>query len=207
MAGCPGSRHPRSAWCPGTIIILTAYDWSEIEQEAKEAGANAIISKPLFRSKLNNLFNSLLNNQSGEIDLEAALHDLEELNLAGRRALLVEDQEMNAEIATDFLEMTGIEVEWARDGLQAVEKMADSSEGEYSIIFMDVQMPNMNGYEATKAIRSMDRADAKQIPIIAMTANAFAEDVLRCRDAGMNDHLAKPLDVDILVRMLHTYIR
>ncbi|MBO5535079.1 MAG: response regulator [Clostridia bacterium] len=189
------------------IIILTAYDWSEIEQEAKEAGANAIISKPLFRSKLNNLFNSLLNNQSGEIDLEAALHDLEELNLTGRRALLVEDQEMNAEIATDFLEMTGIEVEWARDGLQAVEKMTVSSDGEYSIIFMDVQMPNMNGYEATKAIRSMDRADAKQIPIIAMTANAFAEDVLRCKDAGMNDHLAKPLDVDILVRMLHTYIR
>ena len=98
-------------------------------------------------------------------------------------------------------------MEWARDGLQAVEKMTNSADGEYSIIFMDVHMPNMNGYEATKAIRSMDRTDAKQIPIIAMTANAFAEDVLRCKDAGMNDHLAKPLDVDILVRMLHTYIR
>ena len=189
------------------IIIFSAYDWSEIEQEARAAGADSFISKPLFRTKLAALFNYLVNHQSEEEDLEAPLRKLEEMGLDGRRILLAEDQELNAEIATDFLEMTGAEVEWAKDGDQAVEMMAASPDGYYSLIFMDVQMPNRNGYEATQAIRAMDRPYAKEIPIVAMTANAFAEDVQRCRKAGMNDHLTKPIDVEVLARMLGAYIK
>jgi CheY-like chemotaxis protein len=96
--------------------------------------------------------------------------------------------------------------QWARDGAEAVEKLAASPAGYYSMIFMDVQMPRMNGYEASTAIRALDRSDAKKIPIVAMTANAFAEDAMNCKKAGMNDHMAKPIDVDILIRMLHTFL-
>ncbi len=189
------------------IIIFSAYDWSDIEQEAREAGATAFISKPLFRTKLASLFNTLVNDASGENDLEAPLKELEEMELDGHHILLAEDQELNAEIATDFLEMTGAEVDWARNGEQAVKKLEASPDGYYSMIFMDVQMPNMNGYEATQAIRAMDRPYAKEIPIVAMTANAFAEDVLRCKKAGMNEHITKPIDIDILARVLATYVR
>ncbi|MBR2528339.1 MAG: response regulator [Blautia sp.] len=188
------------------IIIFSAYDWTQIEQEAREAGASSFISKPLFRTKLANLFHSLVNNHPTE-DLEAPLRKLEEMGLEGRRVLLAEDQELNAEIATDFLEMTGVEVDWAKDGEEAVKLLAASADGYYSMIFMDVQMPNMNGYEATKAIRAMNRPYAKKIPIVAMTANAFAEDALRCKQAGMNDHIAKPIDVEVLAGMLGTYVK
>ena len=189
------------------IVIFSAYDWSEIEQEAREAGATAFISKPLFRTKLANLFNALLNDQSGKSGPDAPLRTLEEMGLEGRRVLLTEDQELNAEIAIDFLEMTGLEVDWAKDGREAVEMLGSSPDGYYSLVFMDVQMPNMNGYEATKAIRAMDRPYAKEIPIVAMTANAFAEDVMRCKKAGMNEHITKPIDVDILARVLAAYIK
>ena len=189
------------------IIIFSAYDWSEIEQEARDAGADAFISKPLFRTKLASLFNSLVNHKNDAEDLEAPLRTLEEMGLSGRKILLAEDQELNAEIATDFLEMTGAEVEWAKDGSEAVEMMSVSPDGYYSLIFMDVQMPNMNGYEATKAIRAMDRQYAREIPIVAMTANAFAEDVQKCRKAGMNEHVTKPVDVEVLARVLGTYVK
>ena len=189
------------------IIIFSAYDWTEIEQEARDAGATSFISKPLFRTKVATLFNTLVNNQDAEADLEAPLRTLEEMGLDGRRVLLTEDQELNAEIATDFLEMAGLDVEWARDGQEAVNMMAESPDGYYSLIFMDVQMPNMNGIEATKAIRAMDRAYAREIPIVAMTANAFTEDVLNCKKAGMNEHITKPIDIDILARVLSTYIK
>ena len=188
------------------IVIFSAYDLTEIEQEAREAGANALISKPLFRTKLASLFHSFLNKQADDSE-QAPFSALEELGLDGRRVLLAEDQELNAEIATDFLEMTGLEVDWARDGKQAVDKLGSSPDGYYSMIFMDIQMPNMNGYEATKAIRAMDREYAKRIPIVAMTANAFAEDALNCKKAGMNEHIAKPIDVEVLARVLNRYIR
>ena len=189
------------------IIIISAYDWTEIEQEAREAGVNAFISKPLFRTKLASLFNSLINKSSGEQEGDAPLQTLEEMDLTGRRVLLTEDQEINAEIAMDFLEMTGLEVDWARDGEQAVEKMAASPDGYYSMIFMDIQMPNMNGYEAAKAIRAMDRDYAKKIPIVAMTANAFTDDIMNSKKAGMNEHIAKPIDIEALARVLGTYVR
>lgn len=189
------------------IIIFSAYDWTQIEQEARDAGANSFISKPLFRTKLAALFNTLVNRQSGEQGQEAPLQKLEEMDLTGHRILLAEDQELNAEIAMDFLEMTGLEVDWARDGKQAVDMLAKSPDGYYSMIFMDVQMPNKNGYQATQEIRAMDRPYAKEIPIVAMTANAFAEDVLNAKKAGMNMHIAKPIDIDILAQVLDTYVK
>lgn len=188
------------------IVILSAYDWTAIEQKARDAGANTFVNKPLFRTKLANLLDSLVNHQPEE-DLDVPLRQLEEMELDGHRVLLAEDQEINAEIAMDFLEMTGVEVDWARDGEQAVEKLSSSPDGYYSMVFMDLQMPNMNGYEATQAIRSMDRAYAKEIPIVAMTANAFADDVMACKRAGMNEHIAKPIDVEMLARVLLTYVK
>ena len=185
------------------IIIFSAYDWTEIEEDAREAGATAFISKPLFRTKLAALFDSLVNKQSVESGHDAPLRQLETMGLI----LLTEDQELNAEIATDFLEMTGAEVDWARDGKQAVQMLADSPDGYYSMIFMDIQMPNMNGYEATRAIRAMDRPYAKQIPIVAMTANAFAEDVVKCKNAGMNEHITKRIDIEVLAKILETYVK
>ena len=188
------------------IILFSAYDWTDIEHEAREAGVSAFIGKPLFRTKLASLFDSLINEQ-GEVDLEAPLHDLEDMKLEGKRVLLAEDHEINAEIAMDFLEMTGVEVDWAHDGQEAVEMLAASPDGHYSLIFMDIQMPNMNGLEAARAIRALDRSYAKEIPIVAMTANAFAEDVINCKEAGMNEHMTKPIDVEVLARMLQTYVK
>ena len=189
------------------IIIFSAYDWTEIEQEALDAGANSFISKPLFRTKLASLFSSLINKHPEETREEDSLQKLEDMDLSGRRILLAEDQEINAEIAMDFLSMTGVDVDWAHDGEQAVKMFSDAPDGYYSMIFMDVRMPNMNGYQATEAIRGMDRACAKQIPIVAMTANAFSEDVVNCKKAGMNEHITKPIDVDILARVLDTYVK
>lgn len=188
------------------IILFSAYDWTDIESEARAAGVSAFIGKPLFRTKLASLFDNLINKQD-EVDLEAPLHDLEDMKLDGRRVLLAEDHEINAEIAMDFLEMTGVEVDWAHDGQEAVEMLAASPDGHYSLIFMDIQMPNMNGLEAARAIRALDRSYAKEIPIVAMTANAFAEDVINCKEAGMNEHMTKPIDVEVLARMLQTYVK
>jgi len=188
------------------IIIFSAYDWTDIESEAREAGATSFVSKPLFRTKLASLFDTLVNNREEESDLEAPLRDLEAMNLEGRRILLAEDQEMNAEIARDFMEMTGAEVDWAKDGEQAAEMFAKSPDGYYSMIFTDIQMPVMNGYDLARTIRAMKRSWAKKIPIVAMTANAFNDDILRCRNAGMNEHIAKPIDVEALARVLHAYI-
>jgi CheY-like chemotaxis protein len=165
------------------------------------------VSKPLFRTKLASLFDTLVNNRGDENDLEAPLRDLEAMNLEGKRILLAEDQEMNAEIAMDFMEMTGVEVDWAKDGEQAVKMLEESPDGYYSMVFTDIQMPVMNGYEAAQAIRAMDRPYARDIPIVAMTANAFNDDILRCKKAGMNEHIAKPIDVEALVSVLRNYIK
>ncbi len=189
------------------IVIFSAYDLSEIESEAREAGADSFMSKPLFRTKLATLFDSLVNKQSAALDSDAALHDLEELNLDGYRILLAEDQEINAEIARDFLEMTGLEVDWAKDGSEAVRMFEASPDGYYAMILSDIRMPVMDGYEATKTIRAMDRAYAKDIPIVAMSANAFTEDVMSSKKAGMNDHIAKPIDIEALAQVLSKYVR
>ena len=188
------------------IIIISAYDWSDIEQEARAAGANAFISKPLFRSRLAKTFGALV----GDVEPErynAPLQELGKLNLTGRRALLVEDNALNAEIAAEFMTMTGLTVELAADGIEAVDKIAESEDGYYDIVFMDIQMPRMNGYDAARAIRAMGRGYCRQIPIVAMTANAFAEDVQAAKTVGMNEHIAKPLDLNVLIRTLNRWLK
>ena len=187
------------------IIIISAYDWSDIEQEARVAGANAFISKPLFRSRLARTFSALVGEEERE-EQEEPLVELENMDLTAYRALLVEDNELNAEIATEILGMTGIAVELAADGIEAVDRITECPDGYYDIIFMDIQMPRMNGYNATRAIRAMDRGYCKQVPIVAMTANAFAEDVQAAKTVGMNEHIAKPLNLNVLAKTLHRWL-
>ena len=187
------------------IIIISAYDWSDIEQEARAAGANAFISKPLFRSRLVKTFCALVGNEE-PAEQETTFVPLETIDLTGSRVLLVEDNALNAEIATEILEMTGMTVEWAEDGVEAVDKMAACEDGCYDMVFMDIQMPRMNGYDAARAIRAMDREYCKRVPIVAMTANAFAEDVHAAKTVGMNEHIAKPLDLNTLARILKKWL-
>lgn len=184
------------------VIILTAYDWSEIESEAREAGVTAFLAKPFYRSKICYLLGEL----SGEKELTAQQDFSGRPDCTGKRVLLVEDNEMNREIARVLIEEMGAQVEEARDGAEAVQMMSDSADGHYDMIFMDIQMPVMDGYEAAKEIRSLKRPDALKIPIVAMTANAFEEDVRIALDAGMNEHFAKPIDVRKLEVLLHRYL-
>ena len=194
------------------ILILTSYDWSEIEQEARAAGVTAFISKPLFKSRLEHLFLELTAEKTGAgaekpvTEEEDPLLPLEELDLTGYHCLLVEDNELNAEIACDILSETGLTIDTAQDGVQAVEAMRSAPDGKYHLVLMDIQMPRMNGYEATRAIRAMDRDYCRTVPIVAMTANAFADDVQAAKNAGMNEHVAKPLDLDALARVLSKWV-
>jgi len=187
------------------IIVISAYDWSAIETEAIAAGASAFVGKPLFKSRLIRLFNELLDHEPPKASF--GLKEMaEEADFTGKRALLAEDNELNAEIAIEILDMVGLEVEWAHDGREALDMMEKSSCGYYACIFMDMQMPVMNGLDATKAIRMLPNADARTIPIFAMTANVFADDVMAALKAGMNEHIAKPLDVEGLIKVLNKYL-
>ena len=182
------------------IIILTAYDWGEIEEEAKAAGVSAFVAKPLLKSRLYHVLRDL-EQESGLIS-EAD----EAVELHGKHILLAEDNALNAEIAEEFIRMTGAAVDWVTDGKAAVDRMAAAEEGAYDLIFMDIQMPNMDGYQATRAIRALARRDVKDIPIVAMTANAFTEDVRRAKEAGMNEHIAKPLDIKQLSLVMKNWL-
>lgn len=188
------------------IIIISAYDWSDIEQEARAAGANAFISKPMFRSRLVKTFCTLMDE---EVQQESVMtmDDLASMELSGYRALLVEDNELNVEVATVILEMTGLSVEHVSDGTEAVDRMNDCEDGYYDIVFMDIQMPKMNGYDATRVIRAMNRNYCRQVPIVAMTANAFAEDVQAAKTVGMNGHIAKPLELKALLAVLQKWLK
>ena len=188
------------------IIIISAYDWSDIEQEARAAGANAFISKPMFRSRLVKAFCTLMDE---EVQQESVMtmDDVASMELSGYRALLVEDNELNVEVATVILEMTGLSVERVSDGTEAVDRMNDCEDGYYDIVFMDIQMPKMNGYDATRAIRAMNRNYCRQVPIVAMTANAFAEDVQAAKTVGMNGHIAKPLELKALLGVLQKWLK
>lgn len=187
------------------IIIISAYDWADIEMEARAAGADAFIGKPLFKSRFAHLFRELLSDgeeKSGENDVKELLNE----NFSGSRALLAEDNELNAEIATELLKMMNVEVEYAENGQAAVDLFAASEQNRYQIIFMDIQMPVMDGNEAARAIRALPRRDAKRVPIIAMTANAFSDDVQASLNAGMNEHIAKPLDLKQFVKVLKRWL-
>ena len=187
-----------------TIIVLTSYEFSEIEEEAKAAGVDAFIAKPLFRSRLTATLRQFTSGRK-EKTARNYLDELSEADYTGKRILLVEDNELNREIAVEILQMTGAEVETAENGKIAVEKVEASPKGSYDLVFMDIQMPVMNGYEATAAIRSLPGEQGK-LPIVAMTANAFAEDVQLAKNTGMNGHLAKPLDMNKLNDVLENWL-
>ncbi|MDD5804300.1 MAG: response regulator [Clostridia bacterium] len=189
-----------------TIIILSAYDYAEIEQEAREAGVDEFIAKPLFRSRLTATLKNIIQGKPSA----AARHYLEDISncdYTGKRVLLVEDNDLNREIAQEIIGMTGAIVETAENGKDAVGMMTAANEGYYDLVFMDIQMPVMNGYEATAAIRSLHRPDGKEIPIVVMTANAFAEDILLAKNAGMNEHIAKPLDMTRLRDVMRRWLQ
>ncbi|MEZ3455070.1 MAG: response regulator [Oscillospiraceae bacterium] len=182
------------------IILISAYDWSEFESEAKEAGINGFISKPLFKSTL---FYGLKKYMNIE-ELQGT--SVDENELAGRHILVAEDNELNWEIINELLTDIGMELDWTENGQLCVEKYEKSEPGYYDAILMDVRMPIMDGYEATRSIRALNRPDAKEIPIIAMTADAFSEDIKRCLDSGMNAHTAKPINLDEVLSILKKYI-
>ncbi len=187
------------------IIIISAYDWSDIELEARAAGANAFISKPLFKSRMAYLFNELLGRGSAD-ESAVSLSDIVKDDFNGKRALLVEDNDLNAEIAGEILGMAGISVDYAKDGKEALDIMSTVEDGYYDIVFMDIQMPVMNGYDSTIAIRALPRSYTKSVPIIAMTANAFTDDVRAAKASGMNQHIAKPLDFSRLMGILNKWV-
>ena len=187
-----------------TIIILTSFDFSEIEEEARAAGVNAFMAKPLFRSRLTATLRQFTSGKK-EKNARNYLEDFAKENYAGKRILLVEDNELNREIATEILGMTGVTIDSAENGKTAVEKVMEAPEKWYDLIFMDIQMPIMNGYEATAAIRALAGSRGK-VPIIAMTANAFAEDVQLAKNTGMNEHIAKPLDLNKLNDVLKQWL-
>ena len=184
---------------------LDEYSKRHIEQEARRAGANEFISKRLFRSRLERTLGSLLDEEKHETEA-TPFEALRGCDYSKSRVLLVEDNELNAEIAEEILRTTGIDVEHVWNGAEAVDRMGECEDGYYDLIFMDIQMPMMNGYDATRAIRAMDRPYCKQVPIVAMTANAFAEDVHAAKTAGMNEHIAKPLDLNTLAKILKKWI-
>ena len=172
------------------ILLISAYDWSDIEEAAQKAGVSGFISKPLFRSTLYEKISELLGRQTKQASQED-----DNADLADMRILVAEDNDINWEVVSMLLMMSGITCTRARNGAEAVDMMEDGGKDKYDMIFMDIQMPVMNGLEATKAIRALDDRDAAAIPIIAMTADAFSENVAECLSVGMNGHVAKPIDI------------
>ena len=196
MNGIETVRRIRKVIEPGTpIIILTAYDWSDIEQEAREAGVTAFVAKPLFMSELRAV---LTHTQTEPQPMQMPQH----AGYAGKKVLLVEDNELNREIATAILEQAGLQVDSVEDGTDAVARMNTAAEDQYDLILMDIQMPQMDGYTATRKIRAIDNPRKANIPIVAMTANAFDEDRKKAFAAGMNAHVAKPIDMAVLSHTL-----
>lgn len=188
------------------IIILSAYDWSDIEAEALNAGIDAFIEKPLFKSRLIKLLKDVLGMDNGEKPV-TVLETFQQQDFSGKRVLLVEDNELNIEVAAELLDVVGIEVEQALNGKLAVDCVREKEPGYYDLIFMDIQMPVMNGYQAAKEIRSSGRKDLETIPIIAMTADAFADDIRKSEEAGMNGHISKPVDIERLEEALRIWIK
>lgn len=186
------------------IIILTAYEWSGIEEEARAAGVNAFLTKPLYKGKLRHRMITLARGEGESLLLPA---DTESAGLPeGKRILLAEDNDLNLEIARELLNMLGVTVDTAEDGAAAVERFKESAPGYYDLIMMDIQMPRMNGYEAVEAIRKLDRPDGRTVPIIAMTADTFVQDVQRAHAAGMDDHIAKPISNERLTEVLTRFL-
>ena len=177
------------------ILLISAYDWSDIEDKAKEAGANGFVSKPLFRSTLYDKINALIGKESRSIEPEDDHSDLQGLHI-----LVAEDNDINWEIISAMLAMFGITTDRAENGQVCVDMMRSAQKQSYELIFMDIQMPLMNGLDATRAIRKLEDPWAASIPIVAMTADAFSENITECLNAGMNGHIAKPVDIKLVVK-------
>ncbi len=177
------------------ILLISAYDWSDIEDRAKEAGANGFVSKPLFRSTLYDKLNALMGKESRSVEPEDDTSDLQGLHI-----LVAEDNDINWEIISAMLSMFGITSARAENGRVCVDMIRKSEAGRYALVFMDVQMPEMNGLDATRAIRKLEDPAAASVPIVAMTADAFSENITECMNAGMNGHIAKPVDIKLVIR-------
>lgn len=184
-----------------SILLISAYDWSEFEAEAREAGISGFISKPLFKSTL---YHALRQYMDAETENDQTLNH--NIDLSGRRILLAEDNELNWEVAKELLSDLGVELDWAEDGQICLDKFQRSPEGYYDAILMDIRMPHMTGYEATKAIRGLNHPNALSVPIIAMSADAFSDDIQHCLECGMNAHIAKPIDVIELTHILKRFL-
>ncbi|MBQ3273743.1 MAG: response regulator [Christensenellaceae bacterium] len=201
MDGVETTKQIRAIVGPNTpIIILTAYNWDDVEQEAREAGVDTFAAKPLFAGTVMDQFREAFRSKKAKLVKET-------VDLKGRRVLLAEDVQVNAEIMMMVLSMREMEVEHAENGKIALEMFSSHEEGYYDAILMDMRMPEMDGLEATAAIRKLDRADSKTIPIIALTANAFDEDVQRSMQAGLDAHLSKPVEPDLLFETLENLIK
>ncbi len=185
------------------ILLVSDEDWAQIEYRAVRAGVSAFVPCPLFPSRLLETLSSLTSGAAAGMEAGGSRDD----DYSGSRVLLVEDNELNQEIAMELLGMTGVQVDAAGDGAQALELFQRSPEGWYDLIFMDIQMPVMDGFEAARRIRALPRQDARDVWIVAMTANAFVEDIRQSRDAGMNEHLSKPVDVDRLLDILRRQLK
>lgn len=183
------------------ILLMSAYDWEDVEEEARAAGISGFISKPLFTSTLYRSLKPFAEQEVQDVDLPAE----PVMDFSGKRLLVAEDNELNWEIADELLSGVGFTLDWAENGAICVEKFAAAQPGYYDVILMDLRMPEMNGFDATRKIRTMEREDAEQIPIIAMTADAFSDDIKACLDCGMNAHVAKPLNIPELLRLLQKY--
>jgi CheY-like chemotaxis protein len=188
------------------VIMISAAEWNMIEDEAKEAGVVKFLPKPLFQSSIMDCIIECLGKESIVAAERADQDPSAEDHFEDFHMLLAEDVEINREIVLTLLEPTGLKIDCAENGSEAV-KMFRSAPDKYQLIFMDVQMPEMDGYEATRTIRSFDNPRAKEIPIVAMTANVFREDVERCIASGMNDHVGKPLDINEVLNKLRRYLR
>ena len=184
------------------MLLISAYDITEIEDDAKKEGANGFISKPLFRSTLYDKINHILGNEVTSVEPEEDYSDLQGVNV-----LVAEDNEINWEIIQAMLNSFGITAERAENGRVCVEKVKNAEEGRYTLVFMDIQMPEMNGLDATRTIRKLESPWASSVPIIAMTADAFSENVTECLSAGMNGHIAKPIDIKLVIKEIRKIIR
>ncbi len=205
MDGIETAREIRKIVGPEvTIIIMTAYDWADIEEKARLAGVDMFMKKPVFASSVTRAFENVFLRKQGE---GVAAAEEPDYDFSGKRILLAEDNEINAEIAKSILEGKGCAVDVAENGVAALEAFSGNAVGYYDAILMDVRMPVMDGLEATRTIRAMKKADGKTIPILAMTANAFQEDVDATQASGMNAHLAKPIEPGVLYDTLERFLK
>ena len=184
------------------ILLISAYDWSDIEEEARGVGIDGFLPKPLFRSTLYHGLSRYADGRTAEEQPTESASDY-----TGRRLLVAEDNDLNWEVARELLSVYGFEMDWAENGQQCVELFEASAPDHYDAVLMDIRMPVMDGCEAARRIRALPRDDAKTVPIIAMTADAFSEDIQRCLDSGMDAHVAKPLDLRELLRQLQRYLQ